>query len=60
MEHATKKKQSLHSTFGGRICEYDFNGYRTLADIALQILSDQRFDETCKANAKRRDLGNQA
>lgn len=43
-----------YSTFGGRIYNYDFEGYNSLADIAARIESDKKFDRTCELNAKGR------
>ena len=40
-----------HSTFGGKIYEYDF-GHITMSDIAERIISDWKFDEKCKKSIK--------
>lgn len=39
-----------HSTFGGEISLFDFEGHRTLSDMADKIASDLRFDERCRKN----------
>ena len=37
-----------HSTYGGKIYESDFGTYRSLKDIADRIISDQKFDKSCR------------
>ena len=37
-----------HSTFGGLIYNYDFDGYVSMADMAERITSDWKFDEKCR------------
>ena len=48
-----------HRTYGGAINVESFNteyrGFSTLSDIAGQILSDMKFNEQCRKNAKNRD-----
>lgn len=39
-----------HTTFGGELSLFDFEGHRTLSDMAEKIASDLRFDETCRKN----------
>lgn len=39
-----------HSTFGGKIYNYDFDGYTSMNDIAKRIVSDWKFDEQCRKN----------
>ena len=34
-----------HSTFGGVIYNYDFDGYVSMSDMAERIISDWKFDE---------------
>lgn len=37
-----------HTTFGGELTLFDFEGHRTLSNMAEKIASDLRFDETCR------------
>ena len=37
-----------HSTFGGEIYNYDFEGYVSMSDMAERIISDWKFDEKCR------------
>ena len=39
-----------HTTFGGELSLFDFEGHRTLSNMAEKIASDLRFDETCHKN----------
>lgn len=39
-----------HTTFGGYITLYDFEGYNSLTMIADKIVADWRFDANCKRN----------
>lgn len=39
-----------HTTFGGELSLFDFEGHRTLSNMAEKIASDLRFDETCRKN----------
>lgn len=39
-----------HITFGGELTLFDFEGHRTLSNMAEKIASDLRFDETCRKN----------
>ena len=41
-----------HSTCGSKICNYDFDGYVSMASMAERIISDWKFDERCKKNAE--------
>ena len=41
-----------YSTFGGKVYNYDFDGYNSMADIAKRIASDLKFDEQCRKNVK--------
>ena len=42
-----------HSTFGGYVYDYDFNGYTSMNDIAARIESDLRFDKQCRKKFRR-------
>lgn len=44
-----------HSSFGGIISNYDFDGHPTIKDIASRILSDWSFDERCRKNIENRN-----
>lgn len=44
-----------HSTFGGTISNYNYDGHETMSDIAAHIVSDWKFDERCKHNSLNRD-----
>lgn len=39
-----------YTTFGGELTLFDFEGHRTLSNMAEKIASDLRFDETCRKN----------
>ena len=39
-----------HSTCGSKICNYDFDGYVSMASIAERILSVWKFNKKCKKN----------
>lgn len=43
-----------HCTYGGKIYDYDFNGYNSLIDISQRILSDSKFDKKCKLLRERK------
>ena len=45
-----------HSTFGGVIYNYDFDGYVSMRDMAERIISDWKFDERCRKNVLNRDI----
>ena len=46
-----------HTTFGGIISSFDFNGHCSMKDIADKIMSDLRFDEQCRKNVKHNERG---
>ena len=43
-----------HTTFGGEIYNYDFDGYNSMGGIAARIASDIRFDKMCQTNYENR------
>ena len=45
-----------HSTFGGIISEFDFNGHHTMTSIASRIESDWAFDRSCRKNVKQEEF----
>lgn len=53
--YTTPSNYSSHTTFGGNISNYSFDAHTTMSDIASQIISDWKFDQQCKQNAKNRD-----
>lgn len=53
--YTTTCNHENHSTFGGYIYNYDFDGYNSLSSIADRIISDLNFDYMCKQNAINRD-----
>ena len=53
--YTTEYMKPDHSTFGGQIYEYDFDGYTSINDIASRIFSDWRFDRQCKLNKCRKE-----
>lgn len=44
-----------HSTFGGELNSFDFEGHHTMSSMAAKIAADLRFDNMCKQNALNRD-----
>ena len=46
-----------HSTCGGVIYNYDFEGYVSMADIAERIIFDLKFDEKCRETANNKQKG---
>ena len=53
--YTTPSNYTDHTTFGGVIYNYDFDGYSSISDIASRIIADKRFDEQCKQDAANRD-----
>lgn len=53
--YTTPSNYTDHTTFGGVIYNYDFDGYSSIRDIASRIIADKRFDEQCKKNIKERN-----
>lgn len=47
-----------HTTFGGTLSEFDFNGHHTMATMAQKIVSDFNFDKQCKRNLELKDNKN--
>ena len=46
-----------HSTCGSVIYNYDFDGYVSMTSMAERIISDWKFDEKCRKNAKNKQKG---
>lgn len=53
--YTTGNYKPYHSTCGSKICNYDFDGYVSMASMAERIISDWKFDEKCRKNAESRD-----
>ena len=47
-----------HSTCGRKICNYDFDGYVSMADMAERIISDWKFDEQRRKDIETGKRGN--
>lgn len=44
-----------HTTYGGELSLFDFEGHHTMQSMANRIAADLRFDKMCKQNALNRD-----
>lgn len=53
--YCTSSNYTDHSTFGGTISNYDYDGHPTITEIAERIMRDVKFDKQCKRNAEIRD-----
>ena len=53
--YTTSSNYADHSTFGGTVYNYDFDGYNSIKDIASRIMADKRFDEQCKKSLEQRN-----
>lgn len=51
----TTRNYVYHSTFGGELSSFDFEGHHTMSSMAAKIAADLRFDNMCKQNALNRD-----
>lgn len=54
----TSSNYADHSSFGGNIYNYDFDGYNSISSIASRIISDLKFDEQCRKNIQLRNRKN--
>lgn len=54
--YRTNTYRADHSTFGGKIYPSDYDGHRSISDIAARILSDWKFDRECRQNGENREL----
>ena len=54
--YRTENYKPDHSAFGGKVYDYDFDGYNSIADITNRILSDLKFDNACRKNSENRDM----
>lgn len=50
----TPSNYADHSTFGGSVYNYDFEGYTSMSEIATRIVSDKKFDKQCRVNVGQR------
>ena len=48
-----------HSTYGGIINSFDFDGHCSMANVADKIMDDLRFDEQCRKNLESRTRKNE-
>lgn len=44
-----------HTTYGGTLSSFDFEGHHTMATMAQRIISDFNFDKRCKKNIELRN-----
>lgn len=44
----TSSNYNDHTTFGGYVYNYDFDGHISISDMANRIISDKKFDEKCR------------
>lgn len=44
-----------HTTYGGALSSFDFEGHHTMTTMAQRIISDFNFDKRCKKNIELRD-----
>ena len=45
-----------HTTYGGEVTLFDFDGRPTMAIAAKKIMSDLAFDKRCRENYRQRDF----
>lgn len=50
--YTSGRANTNHSTFGGIIHNYDFEGYNSMGSISGRIISDWKFDDQCRKNSK--------
>lgn len=53
--YTTTRNYADHSTFGGIINDFDFEGHHTMASMIAKIEADLRFDKQCRLNVENRD-----
>lgn len=44
-----------HSSYGGLVYRSDFEGYRSMPDVASRIRRDQQFDRQCGKKTRERE-----
>lgn len=54
----TRRNYTDHTTYGGEITAFDFDGHHTLKSMADRIAADLRFDKMCRQNASNRERNN--
>jgi len=55
--YRTERFNVDHTTFGGIISNYDFDGHPTMSDMASKIVSELKIDEQCRKNIENRERG---
>ena len=45
-----------HTTYGGEITLFDFDGHPTMGTVAKKIMSDEAFDKRCRKNCEQRNF----
>lgn len=53
--YTTQNNYADHTTYGGELSLFDFEGHHTMQSMANRIAADLRFDKMCKQNALNRD-----
>ena len=48
--NGTKIFNQIHTTYGGELSSFDFDGHYTMATMAKKIFHDHLFDNQCKRN----------
>ena len=56
--YTTGNYKTDHSTCGGVIYNYDFEGYVSMSTMAERIISDWKFDEQRRKDIETRKRGN--
>ena len=51
----TSSNYADHSTFGGILYNFDYDGCHTLKSMSDRIIADWKFDEKCRKNAENRN-----
>lgn len=51
----TTKNYNDHTTFGGELSSFDFDGHRTMASMTEKIIRDLAFDKQCRKNIELRN-----
>lgn len=58
MENINKKRfyKADHTTYGGELSLFDFDGHHTMTTMASKLIKDNAFDKQCKRNIELREL----
>ncbi len=54
----TKIYSQDHTTYGGKLSSFDFDGHHTMATMAKKISYDHIFDNQCQKNIKLKNDNN--